>query len=221
MLEKQKIIEVFNNRHACKEFDANKKITAEDFEFILEIARLSPSSFGLEPWQFLVIQNNDLREKLTPYIWGGQKQIPTCSHFVICLSKNSYFMRYDSDYAINFMKNVQKHPKEIIDIKHYRYKKFQQQDFNLLQNDRAITDWAQKQTYIPLANMMTAAQIIGIDSCPIEGFNKEQMNKVLKRELDINIKKYSISYAVCFGYRKREPDTKTRQKIEDIVKYYN
>jgi nitroreductase len=74
-LNKQEIIEAYWFRHACKEFDSAQKISAEDFDFILETGRLSPSSFGLEPWKFLVVQNLELREKLREHAWGGQKTI--------------------------------------------------------------------------------------------------------------------------------------------------
>ncbi|WP_242834229.1 nitroreductase family protein [Clostridium pasteurianum] len=63
-IEKEKIIEAYNFRHACKEFDADRKISQDDFNFILETARLSPSSFGFEPWKFVIVQNEALREKL-------------------------------------------------------------------------------------------------------------------------------------------------------------
>ena len=70
-----------------------------DFQFILETARLSPSSFGLEPWKFLVVQNPDLREKLKLCTWGGQKQLPTASHVIVTLLRKSHFIRYDSDFC--------------------------------------------------------------------------------------------------------------------------
>lgn len=62
--DKQTVLNAFNFRHACKSYDASKKISAENFDFILESARLSPSSFGLEPWRFLVIQNPELRGEI-------------------------------------------------------------------------------------------------------------------------------------------------------------
>jgi len=74
---KEIVIEAFNYRHACKEFNPEKKIADQDFTFILETGRLSPSSFGFEPWKFLIVQNKELREKLKEHTWGGQKQIPT------------------------------------------------------------------------------------------------------------------------------------------------
>jgi nitroreductase len=83
--KKQEILDAFNFRHATKEFDPTKKISDEDFQFILETGRLSPSSVGYEPWKFLVVENKDLKEKLKAVSWGAQGQIPTASHFVIIL----------------------------------------------------------------------------------------------------------------------------------------
>lgn len=217
---KEKIIDAFMFRHACKEFDASQKISATDFEFILETARLSPSSFGLEPWKFLVIQNSALREKLLPVTWGGGKQIPTASHLILTLAKNSYFMKYDSDYIADFMVNVQNLPEEAIEFRKKIYQQFQEQDFNLLENERAMTDWATHQTYIALGNMMTAAAMIGIDSCPIEGFNRQQLEALLAQEIGLNLEQFSVAYLVAFGYRKNPPKSKTRQSIDKVVEYY-
>ncbi|MDY4815249.1 MAG: nitroreductase family protein, partial [Turicibacter bilis] len=83
----EQILEILNFRHACKEFDSSKKISDSDFEIILKGGQLSPSSMGIEPWKFLVIQNESLREELATVSWGGKKQIPSCSHLVILLSR--------------------------------------------------------------------------------------------------------------------------------------
>ncbi len=107
---KKRIIEAYNFRHACKEFDTEKKITDENFNFILETGRLSPSSFGFEPWKFLIVQNMAFREKLKKHTWGGQNQIPTSSHLLVILARKNYFMKYDSEYIKDFMKNVKKLP---------------------------------------------------------------------------------------------------------------
>ena len=97
-------MEAFHFRHACKEFDPMHKISEEDFKFILETGRLSPSSFGYEPWKFIVVQNKELREKLQPYSWGAGGQLATASHFVIVLSRNIKDMHYDAEY-IKYMMN--------------------------------------------------------------------------------------------------------------------
>ena len=78
-------MEAMDFRHACKVFDDTKKINDEDLKYILEIGRKSPSSFGMEPWKFLVITNDELREKIRPLCWN-QPQITTSSHLVIILA---------------------------------------------------------------------------------------------------------------------------------------
>ncbi|NDV18474.1 NAD(P)H-dependent oxidoreductase [Pseudodesulfovibrio sp. JC047] len=216
-MNKQEILNAYNFRHACKEFDSTRKIPNEDFEFILETARLSPSSFGFEPWHFLIVQDPAVREKFLPMTWGAQRQFPTASHVIFTLVKKPFFMRYDSEYIQTFMRNIQELPEDIVELKGGFFKTFQESDFNLLESDRALTDWAAHQTYIPLANMMTAAAMIGIDSCPIEGLHRAQFDAMLASELDIDTDKYTIGYAVTFGYRKEDPRSKTRQDISKVT----
>jgi len=217
----EKIIEAFNFRHACKQFDPEKKIPEKDFGFILETGRLSPSSFGYEPWKFLVVQNKELREKLKTVSWGGQGQIPTASHILLVLARKSYFMKYDSQYLDDFMRNVEKLPDAYVEGKRKAFKKFQENDFKLLENERTIFDWACKQTYIAMANMMTAAAMIGIDSCPMEGFDADKMEAVISSDFGIDTEKFGVSHMIAFGYRINEQPVKTRQTRDDITKWYN
>ena len=215
-MNKKDILDAFNFRHACKEFNPDKIISDEDFKFIMETARLSPSSFGIEPWEFLIIQNPEIREKIKLYTWGGQKQFPTCSHLVACLVKKSCFMKYDSDYVKYFMRDIQKNTDEMCALRSKALQKFQESDFALLDSDRALFDWSCKQTYIALGNLLTSAAMIGIDSCPIEGFQKKEVEEVLASSCNIDLEKYGISYMVTFGYRINPPKTKTRQAAKDI-----
>lgn len=218
---KEKFVEMLHFRHACKSFDAEKKITNEDFQYILEAARLSPSSFGFEPWRFLVIQHPQLREALRTHTWGGQKQIPTCSHFMVVLGKKSHFMKYDSDYILHIMKDI-KHLDD--DARKFRLglvENFQKNDFELLESERAMFDWACKQTYLAMAHLMLAAAALGVDTCPIEGFDRKQIERTLVREFGINGNDYGVSFMMAFGYREKDPPPKTRQPMEDIVDWYN
>jgi len=217
---KEEILKAYQFRHACKEFDVNKKVSDEDFHFILETGRLSPSSFGFEPWRFVVIQNQDIRNKLLPVAWGAQKQLPTASHFVVILARKKEDMIYDSSYISNFMKNIQQLPEEVVTMKLGFYKAFQETDFQLLESDRAMFDWASKQTYIALGNMMTAAAQIGIDSCPIEGFHQEKVEAILKEEGIVSGDTFGVSVLVAFGYRAEEPKRdKTRQTMDMVVEW--
>lgn len=87
--KRQMLLDTFNYRFATKRFDASRKIDDADFDTILETGRLSPSSLGLEPWKFLVIQDPEMREALKPISWGAQGQLETASHFVIILARKN------------------------------------------------------------------------------------------------------------------------------------
>jgi len=220
-MTKEEILSAFEFRHACKEFDPEKKISDDDFRFIMETARLSPSSFGIEPWNFLIIQNPGIRDELGAHTWGGEKQLPTCSHLVVCLTKKAHFMKHDSHYVHTFMKEIQRNTDELRDKRRQVLKKFQESDFSLLESDRTLFDWSCKQTYIALGNMMTSAAMIGIDSCPIEGFQKKEVEQVLVQSCGVDLGKHGVSYMVVFGYRVNPQRPKTRQKTKDIIRWVN
>ena len=217
-----KFMDAMMFRHACKEFDGSKKIGEEDFRTILEMGRLSPSSFGFEPWRFLVVRNEALKEKMQAFTWGAQKQLPTSSHYVIILARKKQGMLYNSDYINHMMDDVKHLPEEI--KAHYSqfYEKFQRSDFKLFESDRAMFDWSVKQTYIAMANMMTGAAYMGIDSCPVEGFDVDRMEAFLKEELEVDTEAFGTAVMVAFGYRKEEPKReKVRQELEEITAWYN
>ncbi len=221
MIGKNKIIEAFNYRHACKVFDVDKKISDEDFYFILETARLSPSSFGFEPWKFLVVQNMDLREKLKLVAWGAQNTLPTASHFIVILARKQKTMHYNSQYIKHMMQDVHHLSDDVIKTRGGFYKTFQESDFNLMESERAMFDWSSKQTYIALANMMTSAAMIGIDSCPIEGYKAKEMEMLMTDDFGIDCIEFGVACMVAFGYRIDEQRNKTRQDIDEIIQWFS
>ncbi len=216
-ISKKDVISAFEFRHATKEFDSTKKSSNDDINFILKTANLSPSSFGFEPWHFIVIQNQELRELLKPVAWGAPLKLDTASHFILGLSMKAPMTKWNSDYIMHMMKEVKKFPDEVIETYSKFYREFQESDFEL-DTDEKLFDWASKQTYIALANMMTSAALIGIDSCPIEGFHQKKTEIVLREKFDIDTKNYGLSFMVAFGYRKEESThTKSRRNIKDIL----
>ena len=217
MTSKQDILQAFNFRHACKTFDPARRIPDEDFRFILETGRLSPSSFGFEPWRFVVVQDMALREKLRAASWGAQGQFPSASHVIAILARRED-MRPGSDYTENFMRNVQKLSDEGIARRHTFYPQFHETDFQL-QEPRALFDWSCRQAYIALANMMTAAALIGIDSCPIEGFNQQNAEAVLNEAGLLEGGRFGLAVMVAFGYRVNPQPVKTRQAMEEVVRW--
>ncbi len=220
-MNSNEILNAYHFRHACKVFDSDKKINDEDFSFILETGRLSPSSFGFEPWKFLIVQNMELREKLKTVTWGAQGTLPSASHFMIILARKQKSMRYDSEYITHMMRDIHHLPQDVIEGRGAMYQTFQENDFHLLESERASFDWACKQTYIALGNMMTAAAMINIDSCPVEGFNSDDLEKIIADDFNIDNSEFGVACMAAFGYRVNEPGDKTRQTIEDISSWYN
>lgn len=215
------LMDAFTFRNACKHYDPSKTVSAEDFNTILEVARLSPSSFGFEPWRLLVLQNEDLRKKLYPIAWGVRNSLNGASHLVLILARKKKDTVYDAGYISHMMTDIQKLPEEIVTQKRAVYQKFQQDDFQLLDSDRSLFDWASKQTYIPLANMLTAAAMLGVDACPMEGFNREAVDRLLVEEELMDAEHFGISVMVSFGYRAKDAQVfpKTRSAAEEIIRW--
>ncbi|WP_109078874.1 NAD(P)H-dependent oxidoreductase [Aggregatibacter kilianii] len=211
---KQQVLDAFHFRCATRYYDPARKISKDDFDYILELGRLSPSSVGSEPWQFLVIQNPELRQALKPVSWGMATQLDDASHVVVILANKN--MRYDSE---DFRENLVRRglTEEQIQTNMATYQRFQTEHINVLENDRTLFDWASKQTYIALANMMTGAALIGIDSCPIEGFNYAEVNRILAQTGAYDAEKYAVSVAATFGYRAKDIRPKARKPLNEIV----
>lgn len=214
-LSAQQMVEIFHKRSSTRQYDPNKKISADDFNAILEFARLSPSSVGSEPWQFLVIQNPELRQKLKPVSWGMVTQVDDASHLVVILAKKN--ARYDSDFLRESMERRGLVKPEQQEIALEKYRKFQLEDANIAESERSLFDWACKQTYIALGNMLTGAAAIGIDSCPIEGFDYAKVNQILVEEGLFDPKEWWVSVMATFGYRATEIKPKARKTIEQVV----
>lgn len=219
-VDKQAILDAFYFRFAAKEFDPTRKISDDDFQFILETARLSPSSFGFEPWNLIVLQDMKLREKLREFTWGAQGTLPTASHFILITAKTKQALAPEGEYITHILRDVRKFDDEMLANYRRTYKKFIESDFQLLDTERALWDWAGKSAYIPLANMMTAAAMIGIDSCPVEGFEADKLEPLLKAENIIDGEENRLVAMVAFGYRKAPPKRpKTRRSMGEMVRW--
>lgn len=214
-LNKDDVLNAFHYRASTRSYDGSKKIPADDFNYILELGRLSPSSVGSEPWQFIVLQNPELRQAIKPYCWGIPT-METSSHIVIILAKKN--ARFDSQYFAEIMdrRGLEGEAREKAMAV---YKKFQEQDIGILDNERSLFDWASKQTYIALGNMMTGAAMIGVDSCPIEGFAYKEVNQILADAGLFDPNEWGISVMCTFGYRDKEIRQKSRKTFEQVVKF--
>lgn len=216
-MKNQEILEAFQFRYACKKFNAYKQISEEDFQTILEAGRLSPSSFGFEPWKFLILENQGLKDRLFPIAAGAQNSLKGASRFIIYLARKHSDLLSDSPYITGMMEDVQKLPEPVIKGKRAFFANFQKKDFDLLSGDRPLFDWACKQTYIALANMMTAAALLKIDSCPIEGFDRSAAEKILTEEGIMDPRHFGISVMAGFGYRDEVQPAKTRLPASEVI----
>jgi len=206
---KNEFLNAMDFRHACKEFDSTKKISTEDINYIMQVGRKSPSAFGMEPWKFLVITNKKLKEKLRPLCWN-QVQITSCSHLVVILSAIEA-VKVESGIPLKRFARREL-PQEKLDGYLELYASYLK---DTLDTNKHTYNWTSKQTYIALGNMMSAAAFIGIDSCPIEGFEKEKVEKLLK--LDTN--KFQVSVMMPLGYRINKQSKQLRVPFEDVVEF--
>ncbi len=188
------------HRYACKAFDPARKLSDQEFAKILEYGRLSPSSFGMEPWRFIVVTGQETKEALRPLCWN-QKQITTCSHLLIIVADSGVVQ--DESY-IQAMFARRGLPADATAAYIERYKSF------LAQQDVAC--WVQKQCYIAAANMMTGAAHHGIDSCPIEGFEKEKVEAFFALAPH-----QKVALLIAFGYCAMERPQKRRLDLEKLI----
>ena len=219
MLDKQAVLDAYQFRHACKAYDPARKISDDDFRFILETGRLSPSSFGLEPWRFVVVQEPQTRALIRDMAWGAREKVMECSHFVVILARQPAMLSPDGDYLPRFMREVQHLPEEAVQMRLRFFRNFSEKDFELAGHPRAFYDWACKQTYIALGNMLTAAAMIGVDSTAIEGFPLEAMNSALAGRGLYDPAQFKLSVMAAFGSRLNAPQPKTRQRLQDVVQW--
>jgi hypothetical protein len=196
--------EAMHFRHACKLFDTTKSIIPDDLEFILNSGRLSPSSFGVEHWHFFLVRNPEMRESIRQASWG-QQQVTTASELIVIAYKKSVrstdaYIQSEFD-KFSYPDGFRSMYKEWIDPR----------------SDDVLEAWSAKQVYIAAGNMMTAAASIGIDSCPIEGFDSATVEKIM----GIDTSKYAIAMLLPFGYRVNEQPALHRSELSELVTYLN
>jgi len=206
---KNKFSDAMNFRHACKVFDESKKINDEEIRYILEAGVKSPSSFGMEGWKFLVITDEALKARLRPSCWN-QVQITSCSHLVVVLANIASLKPENGEVRKRFMRRDM--PEEKLEFYLDLYAKHLS---DTLSSDEKIYAWSARQTYIAAANMMSAAAYIGIDSCPIEGFVKNEVEEILK----LDTKQHQVAMLLPLGYRLNEQSKQIRLPFDSIIEF--
>ncbi|MES2439423.1 MAG: NAD(P)H-dependent oxidoreductase [Verrucomicrobiota bacterium] len=169
----QQLIDSLNWRYATKQFDATRNISPEDWETLEEALRLSPSSLGLQPWKFLVINDPELRAKLQPVSYG-QSQIVDASHLVVFATKLNLG---EADIDAHIAKIAEVRGVSVEDLAPLRAMSVGGVVAGKTEEQRR--EWAFNQTYIALGNLLTSAALLEIDACPMEGFSRDEYDRIL------------------------------------------
>ncbi len=178
-----------NWRYATKVFDATKTIPTETWKSLEESLVLSPSSFGMQPWKFIVVTDKAMREKLLPHSWG-QTQVTQCSHYVIFAAKT----KIDEAFIdANLARTAEVRGSTVESLAGFRKMLVD----TVIKGNYGTPEWAARQAYIALGNFMTSAALLNIDTCPMEGFVPAEYDKILGLEAK------GLASVVCCaaGYR--------------------
>jgi nitroreductase len=198
-----------NWRYATKKFDATKKVSAEDLASLKEAIRLSASSFGLQLYKIIIVENPELRAQLLPASWG-QNQVVDASHLVVFANQTTV-TEADVDHYISTISETRNIPTNSLSgFADYLKGSLA----NMPEEVKPI--WTAKQTYIALGNLMNAAAELKIDVTPMEGFVPAQYNEILGLDkLNLN-----AALVAAVGYRHEEDATqhyaKVRKSNEDL-----
>ncbi|WP_193214174.1 NAD(P)H-dependent oxidoreductase [Luteolibacter marinus] len=206
------LLDSLNFRYATKVFDPTRQIPEEEWDVLEQALVLAPSSFGLQPWKFLVINDPDLRSQLRKHSWN-QSQITDSSRLVVFLTRTD-LTEPDVDRFMTRLAAVQGRDPETLD----GYRNIVV-SFAAAMNRESRHAWNARQTYIALGQFMTAAAIIGIDTCPIEGFDPAGYDEVL----ELAGTDYTTTVVCAAGYRsgddKYASTPKARFPLEELIEH--
>ncbi len=200
-IQPQDLLAALNFRYATKAFDAARKIPAETWDAIEESLVLTPSSFGLQPWKFLIVENPDIREKLKAASWN-QPQLTDASHLVV-LTARTDLTRADIDSWIARLSEVQGTPLEALAGLSGMIA-----SFSSAMTAAEKQAWNTRQVYIALGQLMSSAAVLGIDSCPLEGISPADYDTIL----GLPGTGYATAVACALGYRSPEDKYATAPK---------
>ncbi len=206
------LIQQLNWRYAVKKFDASRRIPADQWSALEQALVLAPSSFGLQPWRFVVVTDRAVREKLVAHSWS-QRQVADASHLVVFAVRKGIGPA-DADRLVARMAEVRQVTKESLEP-------YRQMMLGTLSNppkDFGLDEWSGRQVYIALGQYMAAAAMLGIDTCPMEGIEPAAYDEAL----GLKGTGYGTLCACPAGYRAADDKyalaPKVRYRAEDVIK---
>ena len=213
MSQTQQLLDALQWRYATKVFNATKKIPTDLWAALEKSLVLTPTSYGLQPYHFLIVQDAATRAALLPHSWG-QKQVVDCSHYVVFTARTE-MKEADVTKLIGRISAVRGVPAESLNF----YRDMMLSDVVNGPRGKTAHEWAARQCYIALGNLMTAAAVLGVDACPMEGLVPAEYDKILKLEGT----GYKTVVALALGYRAAGDKYATAPKIRyasaELIKF--
>jgi len=206
------LLKKLNWRYATKKFDPSKIISADDLEELVSVMNLAPSSYGLQPYEILVIKNEKIRKQLREVSWN-QSQITDASHLIVICNRTNLAEKDVDDFLENISR-TRNIPLEGL----ANYAAMMKNTVNSTPPDQ-LSVWTSRQTYIVLGTLLTACAVKDIDACPMEGFDKAGYDKIL------NLSSRGLEAAViaAVGYRSEDDSyqhlKKVRKNKDDLITY--
>jgi nitroreductase len=208
----QQLLEALNWRYATKVFDATKKIPDDVWQTLKQALVLTPTSYGLQPYQFLVIDNPAKRAELLPHAWN-QRQVVDASRFIVFTAQTKV-TEADVDKLINHTSHARHIPAESLNP----YRGMMVSDLVNGPRSKITHEWATRQTYIALGNLMTCAAVLAVDTCPMEGFSPPEFDRLLGLENS----GYASVVCCALGYRSANDKyaslAKVRYETADLMR---
>lgn len=202
-ISQQTVVEALNWRYATKAYDTAKKIPADVWKTLEQSLVLAPSSYGLQPYKFLVVNDAAKRAELRPHSWG-QAQITDASHLVVFAARTTLTERHVDEF-IQRVSDVRGVPADALG----GYRDMMVGDLVKGPRSAVVQHWAARQAYIALGELLTTAALLGVDATPIEGFNPAEYDKLLKLEGT----GYSSVVVAALGYRSAEDKYASLPKV--------
>jgi len=207
----ESLLKQLNWRYATKKFDPARKIASEEWAVLEQALILTPSSYGLQPWKFIVVTDQALKAKLRPASWN-QAQVEDCSHLVVFTAKQD-ISEADVDRFVARIAEVRGVGLESL----AGYRGFMVGDLVNGARHAVIQEWAARQTYIAMGNLLTSAAMLGIDACPFEGLEPAKYDAIL----GLKDSGYATVAACPLGYRaaddKYASAPKVRFEARDVI----
>jgi len=204
------ILEPLRWRYATKKFDATRTLDDSQVDQLLEAGNLAATSYGLQPYKFVVIQNQTLQDQLVSASYD-QKQVAQASHVIVIAVRDNIDADYINNYA-QLMEKTRDLPTGTLD----EYRQVMLGTVGRMQPEEVIK-WASKQAYIALGTMLAAAATMSIDTCPMEGFMPAEYDQLL----GLDSKNLKSVLVLPIGYRAEDDSNQQAKKVRlalaDIV----